>query len=397
MSTAGYLASQAHTALNTSNYPLAITLYTRALSHSPTSPDYYIQRSTAHSRLNHDALALRDAERAVYYADQRGSREGVGKAQLRRAVALYKLGRYADAGRCLEWAERRCAEAEKKVVAIWRVKGVEEGKKVEEEEEEKSVEKVETKEEKKEAEKKEAAAAPPPPPPPAGVTTDRSKIRHEWYQSKTHVVLTIYAKGIPADQTTITINPDSLHISIPLPTGPAYTFTLHPLHPLSPSTSTTKILPAKLELTLTKSTPNQQWSSLGSISLDSSPPPPLPSTSTTSTTTTTTTAPRPPAYPTSSKSGPKDWDRLANELTKKSSSGDSKEGDGDEDEDEEGDPVNAFFKKLYKDADDDTRRAMMKSYIESNGTALSTNWGEVGGKRVGVSPPKGMEAKKWDS
>lgn len=244
MSTAGYLASQAHTALNTSNYPLAITLYTRALSHSPTSPDYYIQRSTAHSRLNHDALALRDAERAVYYADQRGSREGVGKAQLRRAVALYKLGRYADAGRCLEWAERRCAEAEKKVVAIWRVKvegkglegetevrevpgrevvervegeegvegleGVEEGKKVEEEEEEKSVEKVETKEEKKEAEKKEAAAAPPPPPPPAGVTTDRSKIRHEWYQSKTHVVLTIYAKGIPADQTTITINPDSV-------------------------------------------------------------------------------------------------------------------------------------------------------------------------------------------
>lgn len=36
-----------------------------------------------------------------------------------------------------------------------------------------------------------------------------------------------------------------------------------------------------------------------------------------------------------------------------------------------------FFKKLYADADDDTRRAMVKSYQESGGTALSTNWKDV--------------------
>jgi suppressor of G2 allele of SKP1 len=39
-----------------------------------------------------------------------------------------------------------------------------------------------------------------------------------------------------------------------------------------------------------------------------------------------------------------------------------------------------FFKGLYKDADEDMRRAMMKSYIESKGTALSTNWTDVGKK-----------------
>ena len=43
-----------------------------------------------------------------------------------------------------------------------------------------------------------------------------------------------------------------------------------------------------------------------------------------------------------------------------------------------GDAVDSFFKKLYKGADDDTRRAMMKSMQESNGTSLSTNWSEVG-------------------
>lgn len=39
-----------------------------------------------------------------------------------------------------------------------------------------------------------------------------------------------------------------------------------------------------------------------------------------------------------------------------------------------------FFQHLFAGADDDTRRAMMKSYVESNGTSLSTNWDEVKSK-----------------
>jgi suppressor of G2 allele of SKP1 len=98
-----------------------------------------------------------------------------------------------------------------------------------------------------------------------------------------------------------------------------------------------------------------------------------------------------PLYPSSSKTGPKDWDRLANELTAKPKKTKPEDGVGDNleyDSDYDGgDPVNHFFKKLYKDADEDTRRAMMKSYIESNGTALSTNWEEVGKGKVETSPP----------
>jgi suppressor of G2 allele of SKP1 len=45
--------------------------------------------------------------------------------------------------------------------------------------------------------------------------------------------------------------------------------------------------------------------------------------------------------------------------------------------------------------DEDTRRAMMKSFVESNGTVLSTNWKDVGAKKIECTPPEGMELHKW--
>ncbi|RCI09352.1 hypothetical protein L249_3742 [Ophiocordyceps polyrhachis-furcata BCC 54312] len=87
-----------------------------------------------------------------------------------------------------------------------------------------------------------------------------------------------------------------------------------------------------------------------------------------------------PSYPTSSRSGPKDWDKIAS-------------GNGaDEDDDPD---VNAFFKKLYENATLEQRRAMMKSFTESNGTSLSTDWNDVKGRKVETVPPEGMEAKKY--
>ena len=60
---------------------------------------------------------------------------------------------------------------------------------------------------------------------------------------------------------------------------------------------------------------------------------------------------KPPSYPTSSKNKI-DWDKI-----------EVKEEDKEDD----------FLKKLFKDSDEDTRKAMIKSYTESNGTCLSTN------------------------
>jgi suppressor of G2 allele of SKP1 len=53
-----------------------------------------------------------------------------------------------------------------------------------------------------------------------------------------------------------------------------------------------------------------------------------------------------------------------------------------------------LFRDIYANADEDTKRAMMKSYSESGGTSLSTNWNEVGKGEVKPVPPAGLEPKK---
>ena len=78
----------------------------------------------------------------------------------------------------------------------------------------------------------------------------------------------------------------------------------------------------------------------------------------------------------------KDWDKVVREIEKDA---DKPEGDA---------ALNTLFQQIYGGADPDTQRAMQKSFVESNGTCLSTNWSEVGAKPVETKPPEGMVAKK---
>ena len=69
------------------------------------------------------------------------------------------------------------------------------------------------------------------------------------------------------------------------------------------------------------------------------------------------------------KREPKNWDKIVKEF----------EEEEKKDNTESADDV---FKKMYSDADEDTRRAMNKSFVESNGTTLSMDWKKVGKKFV---------------
>jgi suppressor of G2 allele of SKP1 len=59
-----------------------------------------------------------------------------------------------------------------------------------------------------------------------------------------------------------------------------------------------------------------------------------------------------------------------------------------------------MFQMLYKNSDEATKKAMMKSYQTSGGTVLSMNWDEVKGKDYEGSDrpdaPDGQEWRKWE-
>ena len=80
----------------------------------------------------------------------------------------------------------------------------------------------------------------------------------------------------------------------------------------------------------------------------------------------------------------KDWDKILKELA------------ADDDEDRGADD---FFRKIYKDATEEQRRAMVKSFQTSGGTVLSTNWDDVKSKDYGGKDrpdlPKGHEWKPY--
>jgi len=86
------------------------------------------------------------------------------------------------------------------------------------------------------------------------------------------------------------------------------------------------------------------------------------------------------------KPSAKNWDEIVRQFEKEEEE-EAKRGEGS---------VDDLFKQIYATGSEEVRKAMNKSFQESGGTVLSTNWSEVAKSKVEVKPPDGCEHKPWD-
>jgi len=199
----------------------------------------------------------------------------------------------------------------------------------------------------------------------------RKQIKREWYQSSTHVFVTLFAKNVEKDSCKVEFKDQELAISFPFPgsTDEEYSADLELFDAVVPAECRCEVSKVKVELSLAKRNAGLQWRDL-ERSED------------------TAAGPDQPAYPTSSKQK-RDWSQIDRDIDAELKQ--EKPG-GDE-------ALNKLFKEIYDRADDETRRAMNKSFQTSGGTVLSTNWGEVASSdyegKDRPTPPEGQEWKDW--
>lgn len=266
-------ASEGDKALADSNAPLAVQHYTRALTELPRAPAYYIQRSTAYSRLKpadggpNSTAALQDAEVALKIAQDRGKRELILAAQMRRGISLFQLERFGDAQYIFGLIEQKTA-GEKPIqdksegvqaamsgsgnkkngysaeLPIWMMKvrrrlselAEGDGRATVTIPEYPSDVHIPTEKELKAqwealrsgnlaaADKTPAKAAVSPTPTASSIGQGKEeakgdtpsasvapqKVRHEWYQSQDSVVVTLYAKGVAKESVQTELKADSV-------------------------------------------------------------------------------------------------------------------------------------------------------------------------------------------
>ncbi|KAK9745335.1 CS domain [Popillia japonica] len=201
-------------------------------------------------------------------------------------------------------------------------------------------------------------------------------VKHDWYQTEATVVITVLIKNVQQDKLKVNFNETSLGVNVHLDDGESYDLEYRLRHKIVPDQCSYKITPSKIEIKL-KKLEGLRWDKL-----EGNPEEDVVKVISQASTVQITEGP--PPYPTSKKG--RDWSAIEKDIKEQES---KEKPEGEE-------AVNKLFQEIYGKGSDEVKKAMNKSYLESGGTVLSTNWDEIKKDKVPVKPPDGMEWKKWE-
>lgn len=218
-------------------------------------------------------------------------------------------------------------------------------------------------------------------PPPRSATP-----KYQYYQTPTHVTVTLLAKGIKEEEATVSL--EARRLKVALRDGTVL-LDAALFDGIMPTESSYKFFATKVELKLKKATEGLPWTDLvggngaGAGDTSSTPAGPMMmQAAPMNVAAQPAKAPRPYA-------SQKNWEQVEREITKEL---ESEKPEGEQ-------ALNRLFQDIYAKGDEETRRAMIKSFQTSGGTCLSTNWGEVAKKDYEKDEerkaPEGMEWRKW--
>lgn len=363
------LIAQADSLFGNDDYDEALSLYTKAItldtkSNTNTiSADTYIKRSTCYCRLNMYEESLKDSLIAVNLAPTNPN------AYLKQGIAEFNLGQFRKALISFNKGNQLNQTQKNTNFNTWiRKCEIEIGS-------DNDIDTITSMMTTTTIDNTSSSNT---------TNSDKVQIKRDYYQTATHVVLTVFIKNANKKDVKIIFESNRLDVEIKLSDSNEYALDIDLYGKIIPNESRYDVLGTKIEIKMKKAE-SIQWTSLendGTIDT---------TTCTTTTTTTTTTDTNitntdttksdkiRPQYPTSNRKQV-DWTSYKVEE-------DKLEGDA---------ATNEMFRKWFATEDEDGQRAMLKSYYESGGTVLTAQWKDVKDKKVECHPPEHMEVKYWN-